>query len=707
MSVRVNVSDLTCEERENIYNDLTVITGTTPGFGGDARMVCPFHVDERHNASIPLHYAVNKLGAKRLPRSFYDRVDVPFQGALRQPQDDLKKQVLKIMGDTSTAIVSAYTGFGKCLGVNTPVIMYSGEVKKVQNVIPGDILMGDDSTPRNVINTCVGEEQLFRISPEENSGGDSFVCNASHIISVVTPKHEIIDIPIRDFILLPVGIQEKLRLFRVAIDFPPQELDDDPYVFGYNLLQTTSLHNTGINRVYIANTKECRLKLLAGVIDSFGVYNKHDNQYEIIFQKHTKVISDLCFVIRSLGMRFHVANTSAAKSKKLFTLYITGSDIVTIPVNATMKKAYKEHDGERACVLAGTNIKYYPMNFKVSKENSKDNKYYGFSIDGNHRFLLGDFTVTHNTITSISLFTSCKLKTLVIAHRLVLINQWRDAFERFCPDARVTILDTKTVPDPANTDVWIVNAENILKFDVRVFSRVGFVICDEVHVLVAENVSRVLQHLFPRYLLGLSATPYREDGMNKLFDIYFGEDRIVRAMNHKHIVYKVNTGIKPPMAKGKTGRIDWNSIISAQATNPERNMLTVKILSEFSTRKFLVLVKRIAHGKELVKLLDAHGESVTSMLGTQKKFDKDARILVGTTSKLGVGFDHPDLDALCLAADVEAYFIQYLGRVFRKQDTTPIIIDMVDNNPILEKHFKTRKQTYEGVGGIVKTYYTS
>jgi superfamily II DNA or RNA helicase len=74
------------------------------------------------------------------------------------------------------------------------------------------------------------------------------------------------------------------------------------------------------------------------------------------------------------------------------------------------------------------------------------------------------------------------------------------------------------------------NATNIEKMGRKFFEGIGLVICDEVHLLVAETLSRSLQYLCPRYLIGLSATPYRLDGLNILLDLYFGEDKIIREM---------------------------------------------------------------------------------------------------------------------------------------------------------------------------------
>jgi hypothetical protein len=60
---------------------------------------------------------------------------------------------------------------------------------------------------------------------------------------------------------------------------------------------------------------------------------------------------------------------------------------------------------------------------------------------------------------------------------------------------------------------------------------------------------------------------------------------------------------------------------------------------------------------------------------------------------------------LILASDVEQYFVQYLGRVFRREDTEPVIIDLVDNYSLLYKHFQTRNSVYIEHGGIVKDFH--
>ena len=83
-------------------------------------------------------------------------------------------------GHKSICLVSP-TGSGKCLGEGTPILMYDGKIKSVEDIVAGDRLMGPDSKPRNVLSVCSGVEMLYKIIPVK---GDPYVVNASHILSL-------------------------------------------------------------------------------------------------------------------------------------------------------------------------------------------------------------------------------------------------------------------------------------------------------------------------------------------------------------------------------------------------------------------------------------------------------------------------------------------------------------------------------------------
>jgi superfamily II DNA or RNA helicase len=306
------------------------------------------------------------------------------------------------------------------------------------------------------------------------------------------------------------------------------------------------------------------------------------------------------------------------------------------------------------------------------------------------------------TAGAINLATSIKFKTLIIVNKIVLIKQWKESILKFCPTAKVQTLTAQSKKQ--DVDFYIINAQNTEKMGKTFFADIGTCVVDEAHMIMAETLSKSLQYVYPRYLIGLTATPYRPDGLDVLLNFYFGKYKIIRKLHREHTAYKVSTGFKPPVEKTIQGRINWGSILDAQANNDERNDLIIRIIQHFSDRNFLVLVKRVEQGKYLVNSLKKYGESVTDLIGSNQEFDTEARILIGTCQKVGVGFDHSKLDTLLLATDLEEYFVQYLGRIFRKKDNTPIVFDLVDENSILNKHFNTRRKVYQEHGGIVKDF---
>lgn len=313
--------------------------------------------------------------------------------------------------------------------------------------------------------------------------------------------------------------------------------------------------------------------------------------------------------------------------------------------------------------------------------------------------MISAYTGMGKTCMSIDLACAIRLKTLIVVNKLVLMKQWEESILKFCPDARVQRLTPKCKKKDA--DFYIMNAINIEKIGRTFFSDIGLCIVDEAHLIMAERLSKSLQYIHPRYLIGLTATPYRPDGLNILLDLYFGKYKVIRKLYREHTVYRIDTGFKPRIEKNAAGRLDWNAVLESQAEDHDRNELIIRIIKKYKDRVFMVLVKRVAQGEHLEARLNEEDEHVTSLLGTNQEFDKKARILIGTTSKLSTGFDHAIMDTLLLATDLQEYYIQALGRIFRRRDTHPMVFDLVDKNRVLEKHYETRRQVYLESGGTI------
>ncbi len=310
--------------------------------------------------------------------------------------------------------------------------------------------------------------------------------------------------------------------------------------------------------------------------------------------------------------------------------------------------------------------------------------------------------------TSMSIYLASKIgmKTLIICHRIILLNQWEDAIKRFIDDAKVSLIkpnmSNKKIKEAEESQFLLVNAQNVKTLGEEFFKNlgVGLVIVDEIHLILCESLSECLGYLSPRYLIGLSATPYRQDGLDKLLDFYFGEgNKIVRELYHPHIVYKIDTRIKYEEESK-----DWNALITEQSSHEKRNKFIVDIILHFKDRNFLVLCKRIEQSKSIFNYLNEEKENVSLIAEDNNEFDKDSRIIVATTGKAGVGFSVDSIDSLILASDIQSYFEQYMCRCIRREDVSPIIFDLVDDDKALKRHFTERKKVYQKAGGEIKNF---
>lgn len=323
-------------------------------------------------------------------------------------------------------------------------------------------------------------------------------------------------------------------------------------------------------------------------------------------------------------------------------------------------------------------------------------------LQSNNSLIMSCYTGFGKTITSISIACKLQLKTLIVVTRVLLMTQWKEALEKVCKGCVAEIITSASKNDFVVCDFGIINAQTICKMDVGCLQSFGTIIIDESHLVLSLKTFTSLLFLTPKYLLALSATSYRNDELNVLFPIFFGTKMLKRDLFRKHTVMVVKTGFKPEIKNNVFGKIDWNVVLESQASSIERNTLIVNIVKKFPTKNFLILVKRIKQGEWLAEALKE--EKVSTLFGSNQKYDENCRILIGTNSKIGTGFDFDKLDTLILGADVVDYYIQFIGRIMRRVDTDPWIFDLVDDNPIMKSHFVKRKKIYMRHGGVLQNY---
>lgn len=320
------------------------------------------------------------------------------------------------------------------------------------------------------------------------------------------------------------------------------------------------------------------------------------------------------------------------------------------------------------------------------------------------------------SLTALSIMSKLGLKTCIVYHRDLILDAWQEEIDNRLIDCKYTIVQSDCLLFESY-DVYLVSNIILGKLPYDFFSHIGFFIVDEAHCFFTQKNVEAMCHVQPLYSLALTATPDEkvsetEKGPEEILDLFFGEHRIEKEMWVPHDVYVYNTGMKPEIKKNKRGDLDWNAVLKSQAENVDRNQMIINMAKYFKDKNILIICKRVPQAKYLYEQLKEQKESVDKLYGSsikkkgskQKAFDTTCRVLVTTYSKSGVGFNHPNLNMLIVAGDVEAYFAQYFGRVTRRQDVRPMIIDLVDNFFPLQNHLETRLNYYRKVGGVVRNF---
>jgi replicative DNA helicase len=356
---------------------------------------------------------------------------------------------------TELIIIAARPGMGKCLGKGTKVLMFDGSLKKVENVVEGDLLMGDDSTPRKVKSIARGRENMYWI--RQNKGQDYRV-NESHILSLKRSRNEGkhqngdgLNITVKDYLGKSDKFKSNYKGYKVAVEFTEKPVSIQPYFLGlwlgdsnsylsqirsgdleaieylteyvdslnqsvsnYQQAQKTTncsieskidfsidselrihnlLKNKHIPENFLINSTENRLQLLAGLLDSDGHYLVDSNGYEIT-QKNFELAKQIKFLCDSLGFR-----TSLTAKKASISTIGFESEVYRIRIYGDVNKIPVKIERKKA------NPWQSPVDWKmtgIKVEFDKEDDYYGFEIDGNRLFLLEDMTVTHNTALILS-----------------------------------------------------------------------------------------------------------------------------------------------------------------------------------------------------------------------------------------------------------------------------------------------------------------
>lgn len=306
-----------------------------------------------------------------------------------------------------------------------------------------------------------------------------------------------------------------------------------------------------------------------------------------------------------------------------------------------------------------------------------------------------------------------KQKTLILVHTKDLAYQW---IERACEFLDLKPFEIGLIGDgkkQIGRRLTVGMIQTCFKMTDVLSKEFGFVIADEAHRAPSTMFLNILGQLRCKYRLGLSATPYRRDGLNKMIEWYCGPVRHV--VSKKKLVEKGHV-LQPLFIMKKTEYTtqldavnEYTNMLSELTKDVARNKQIVEDIVSYSKMGVcLVLSDRKAHCHQLETYIRQMGLDPLIMTGDTKtkerqtiidSIGKTHNILIATGQLIGEGFDCKELNMMFICSPIKfsGRVIQYIGRIMRpaKGKDKPIVIDYVDHHiPVLLRSAKGRMRIY-------------
>jgi len=325
-------------------------------------------------------------------------------------------------------------------------------------------------------------------------------------------------------------------------------------------------------------------------------------------------------------------------------------------------------------------------------------------------------TGSGKTVCALEILCRLKVKPLILVHKLFLVNQWCERIHQFVMGAKVTVIQG-TVHDSTG-DIVIGMLQTFHSRQYVCPSDVGIVVVDECHHVPAKTFRHVMMKMNSKYRLGLSATPYRKDGLHPSLllgpvtsqegsiptsvspGIFCGYDFDTKRIQVQPIRYNTEryTRSPPMMQSGDT--VNHAAMLTIVAEDDARtDMIASLIASLDKQRHILCLVHRKEHRTRLQDQLTRR--SIDSAIFTPLNHGcPDARVIISTYTYASEGFDEKRFDTLVLASPISD-IRQSVGRILRKMEDprhSPLVIDVVDQWGVFLRQFQKRKSVYMSIG---------
>lgn len=423
-------------------------------------------------------------------------------------------------------------------------------------------------------------------------------------------------------------------------------------------------------------------------------------------------------------------NTDYADEPESFTVFKETDDNIIVPRYYGIKRLGIPNDN---LVITDSLKVDFEFNGKLRDTQPEVAKVALDKIKNRGGGILQLHTGYGKTTLALYLASQLKLKTLIIVHKTFLQDQWYDRIKQFTNASIGMIRQKKVDIEGKDIVIGMLQSVSMIAYDPEIFKQFGLCIFDEVHRTSSRVFSRAFLKLSPKYTIGLSATPIRQDGLTKVINWFVGDILIKaerkgdNAVYVKCFDYKSNNELfaeKKRWFKGKANP-DTVKMITNMYKITQRNTFIVNVINALrlnTDRKILVLSGRIVHLKMLKEAMDVYIKNdikegkynedefkTAYYVGGMKDYElKDASesdIIFATYDMAEEGLDIDGLNTLVLATPKKK-IIQAIGRIMRKPieegDINPLIIDIADQVSCFEswadqrvKYYKSKKYTLD------------
>ena len=318
------------------------------------------------------------------------------------------------------------------------------------------------------------------------------------------------------------------------------------------------------------------------------------------------------------------------------------------------------------------------------------------------------------TILSLYITSLIKLKTLILVHKSFLVDQWIERIKEFIPDVSIGTIKQNKIDTNKDIVIGMIQSLSMHDYDPELLKGFGLIIIDECHHIAAKVFYQSLNKVNSKYIIGLSATPERKDGLTKVIKWYVGDFlyKIVENKNEITKVFKINFDTENDLFVEKYTRLKGKQILNSakMETNitmiNERNKLIFTVIKYFieKDKNILILSGRVEHLKLLKLEIDYFIKKTKKNIKScmyigscsqdeRKDAEKNGNIIFATYSMAHEGLDIPRLNTVILTTP-KSDVVQSIGRVMRSKNISPIIVDIIDNIEVYKSYSYKRLHLY-------------